>query len=568
MVNHLNPGFFVLHPEINNQYWLQLNKILGKKNCFSNSVFCRFKRLMVCLLIFLLLITAHTFSNNFLPENRKGDWKKAGYLRFLKTDLKLYKVNNVLLYGAKNNGQDFNNNNYQSIMKAVTDCAPHKLTMIFFPAGIYKISSPITLKDVDNIVLRGEGSAKTKLIFNFNNSNNKTAIGIISSEKVGLENFYIEREDSTDFGDNISIQSKDCWISGIESYRANASHISIYNSKNIEIRGCTIHHAWNYGVGGHGYGIVLGTKAVRCLIEDNIFNHLRHSVILSNNASSNVIGYNYSTNPFTTETYLGISDWPSDLCLHGHPTPSLKGPDRNLFEGNICAFLHADDAWGANGPYNTFLRNRATYYGLKIYKESNSQNIIANEVDDSHGSLFDIFWNAFNIQSTDNYIMGNTNFDPNPDEYPSKEYYSSDLSLYFNPDSIPKFLDSLKFWPPIGVVDDNNTGGGTIPAKQRWDRNGILTVQHQNHDIIVKLSKFKKLYYNSYLQLIVQNSLYSNVKICYTIHFESQTLLSIYSVHGKLMTILKNHVMKPGSYEMTWNKRNKNGRGEKKDNIC
>jgi hypothetical protein len=433
----------------------------------------------ILVLLFLLNILASP--ENFLPEDRKGDWLHAGYLRFLNDNLTVYRVNNVLDYSAANDGTD--KSNYKSINNAINDRDSGRLTLIYFPAGVYRISSPFTIENTGNLILRGEGSEKTKLVFNFNGQNNKTCFMIKLSEIIGIENLYIEREDSSDFGDNISIRSKNCWISGIESSKAVSSHITVYSSENIEIRGCNIHHAWNYGKGGHGYGIVLGNGTKKCLIEDNIFNHLRHSVILSNGPSLNVIGYNYSTDPYTTETYLGISDWPSDLCLHGHPNKQLKGPDRNLFEGNICAFMHADKAWYENGPYNTFFRNRATYYGLRIQRPSDSQNIIANEVDDSEGNLIDMAWNAFKIKSNSNYIIGNTNLDPAQDDYPSPEEYSSDLSLYFHPDSIPGFLKTLEFWPPIGVVDSHHRGGGTIPAKKRWDEKGVLTVLHAEHNV-------------------------------------------------------------------------------------
>ncbi|MGD9202578.1 MAG: hypothetical protein PVI26_13530, partial [Chitinispirillia bacterium] len=98
-------------------------------------------------------------------------------------------------------------------------------------------------------------------------------------------------------------------------------------------------------------------------------------------------------------------------------------------------------------------------------------------------SLFDILWKAFNIKSKKNFIIGNTNLDQNPKKYPLPSNYSSDLSLYFNPDSIPVFLESIMNWPSIGCVDSNKMGGGTIPARERWDKGGVLTIRHQVHDI-------------------------------------------------------------------------------------
>ena len=45
------------------------------------------------------------------------------------------------------------------------------------------------------------------------------------------------------------------------------------------------------------------------------------------------------------------------------------------------------------------------------------------------------------------------------------------------------FLKILEFWPSIGVVDSDHRGGGTIPAKIRWDEKGVLTVLHPEHSL-------------------------------------------------------------------------------------
>ena len=122
-------------------------------------------------ILFLLLICPLSFTENYLPENRKGDWFQAGYLRFLNNDLKVYKVNNVLDYGALNDGSS-GTNNCQSITAAINDRDPGTLTLVCFPAGEYRILSPITIKNTGRLVLRGTGSEKTRLIFNFNTFSN------------------------------------------------------------------------------------------------------------------------------------------------------------------------------------------------------------------------------------------------------------------------------------------------------------------------------------------------------------------------------------------------------------
>jgi hypothetical protein len=440
------------------------------------------KKSSASLIISIFCVIA--FSENKLPPDRKGDWTKAGFFRVTQEQITIAQVQNVIQLGVLDTGTDSNNTNATIINAAIKACQ-NIYTYIYFPEGVYRITSPLIIENQTKIIIRGDGSQRTKLIFHFNGANNQPCIGIFDSKYCGIENISVQRMDSTDFGDNIALRAQNCWVSGVESATANSTHISVHGSDHIEIRGCYIHHAWNSGTGGHGYGVLIGHKAALCLVEDNIFNHLRHSVIFSNSVNNNVVGYNYSRDPFTTEKYLGISDWPSDMCLHGHPDSLVPGPDRNLFEGNICSYMYADNAWHDNGPYNTYFRNRATGYGLHIYSLSDSQNIIANEVDDSDGSLPDLLWNAFSIESTENYVMGNTNFDLNPPVYPKPYEISNDVSLYCDPEHLPEFLKTGDYWPPIGVVDSIHLGKGINPAKKRWDNGGQLTVNQPPHATVV-----------------------------------------------------------------------------------
>jgi len=429
---------------------------------------------------FAAIVAAGTciYSQVLLPEARKGDWHDAGCLRHIDIDDNTARINDMRDYGAAAGaGLDNANKNQGAIMKAAADSAANGFTVIFLPEGTYSITSPVSIKGRSRLILRGEGPGRTKLMFNFGGIEDLYCLAFEACSTIGIEDLYVERQDSCSFFNSIDFKRcTSCWVSGVESYRTSAIHIRFYSSERMELRGSYLHHAWNYGVGGHGYGLEMYGDTKGCLVENNIFHHIRHSVILSDGASSNVVGYNYSTDPYTTETYFGISDWPSDMCLHGHPSSDAPGPRANLFEGNICAYMSADDAWAENGPYNTYFRNRATYYGLTVAQPSDSQNIIANEVDDADGQMADVLWNALTIRSAGNFVAGNTNLDSDPPEYPAAGEQSGDLSLYLNPDSLPSFLDGIGYLPPIGVVDDTHRGGGTNPAKARWDAGGVLTV--------------------------------------------------------------------------------------------
>jgi len=76
--------------------------------------------------------------------------------------------------------------------------------------------------------------------------------------------------------------------------------------------------------------------------------------LVQHGANGNVFAYNFS---FNAKSYAGEFIGPiyyknTDISLHGHY------PFSNLFEGNIAQYIYSDHSHGANGPYNTFLRNR------------------------------------------------------------------------------------------------------------------------------------------------------------------------------------------------------------------
>ena len=193
---------------------------------------------------------------------------------------------------------------------------------------------------------------------------------------IGIECFSLLRMDSTaEQSKNISFNyTVGSWIHGISSRYTNFAHISLNNSSNIEIKGNYFTRSYGYGGGGRGYGVELEMTSGNCLIENNIFEHLRHSVLLQACANGNVIAYNYSFDPFWQETFLP-SNSAGDLVLHGNWT------FQNLFEGNICQNIVIDNSHGLNGPYNTFYRNRAELYGIFMNSGSgNEQHFIGNEI--------------------------------------------------------------------------------------------------------------------------------------------------------------------------------------------
>lgn len=270
---------------------------------------------------------------------------------------------------------------------------------------------------------------------------------------VGIECLAIKRLDST-AGQSSNIvfcSAVNCWINGIESDSANFAHVQIDQSSNIEVTNSFFHGAFGYGGGGQGYGVLLQYGTGECKVESNCFRHLRHSMLLQAGANGNVIAYNYSTQPFWTEPNLPDSS-AGEIVLHGN------FPHFNLIEGNFIGNIVIDDSHGINGPLNTFLRNRASGYGLfmNFSPATDSQQFIGNELTNtSVGFNF--------IQGKGHFLYGN-NY---RGSITSGSASIPDTSLYLPAGTKPPCPDGYGVWPAVSRPGAYNTG--TIYAKARYE---------------------------------------------------------------------------------------------------
>lgn len=291
-------------------------------------------------------------------------------------------------------------------------------------------------------------------------SKNPSVVKLNMTTDAGIECLKIHRIDATTSQtSNISYNyAAQCWVSGIESYLCNFAHIVLNNSTNITIKGSYFKDAHAYGGGGQGYGVMCQSGTNECRIENNVFEHLRHSMILQSGANGNVFGYNYSIHPFWTEPSLP-SNSAGDMVLHGNY------PYSNLFEGNIGQNIIIDDSHGQNGYYNTFFRNRGELFGIFMNSNpaSNNQNFIGNEITNS-GFLL----GNYALSGTGHFQHGNN---VKGTIYATGTTTLTDTSYYL--ESIPDFLQSLSSWPSIGIPNSINTG--TIPAKERYLANNPTT---------------------------------------------------------------------------------------------
>ncbi|NOQ72119.1 MAG: T9SS type A sorting domain-containing protein [Crocinitomix sp.] len=258
-------------------------------------------------------------------------------------------------------------------------------------------------------------------------------------ENVMVQNLKLKRLDVAD-GSSSSIHfiyAANCLVKCIESELTNYAHVRIDFSSNIEVRGSYFYDGHGYGGGGKAYGVVCQLTTGECLVQDNVFEHLRHSMLLQAGANGNVYGYNYSKDPFWE---VFPNNAAGDAVLHGNYVYA------NLFEGNIVQNIVVDNSHGINGPYNTFFRNRAELYGIFMNNSpaSDSQNFIGNEIP-NEGFLLGLY----GFEGVDHFKYGNNHRGENKpedtDDLTDESYYLDGPLPYF------EFYSS---WPPIGYPNE------------------------------------------------------------------------------------------------------------------
>ncbi|MCH2021422.1 MAG: T9SS type A sorting domain-containing protein [Saprospiraceae bacterium] len=305
---------------------------------------------------------------------------------------------------------------------------------------------------------------QSPLRMDFDISRNPYIKRIIPRNNIGIECLKIMRLDDTapQQSSNLSFRyAVNCWVKGIESDNCTFSHIKGEFCSNLYIAQSYFHHAFDYGGGGRGYGVVFQFTTGESLAEDNIFKHLRHSILVQAGANGNAFAYNYSLDPYWSSV---PNDAAGDIVLHGNYVYS------NLFEQNICRNIVIDNSHGPNGPYNTFFRNRSEGYGI-FFSANNSpnQNFIGNEITNTS---FPYSLVNYTILGTGHFIYGNNN---KGTITPAGTQSLPDLSYAYTvkPDFIP-----LIQWAKIGTP--NPLGTSDIPAKTRYINNSIFSSSCNN----------------------------------------------------------------------------------------
>lgn len=445
-----------------------------------------------------------------LPNGSTQEWEEAGCEAldgtFIVTGF--FNVKDMGAYG--DSIHDDTQVVLDALVLAEAQAASGGFSIIYFPQGIYRIISELSLPE--STVLKGEGSTLTCLYFD----HLENAIHMYSNtEYTGVEDMLLKRSTAVlETSYYIIIEhNSECWLWGVETQIANSNHVNIHDCENIEIRGCYFHSSTNYGGGGNGYGIAIGNDAIRCLIEDNVFKETRHAIVTGGQGHWNVFGYNASYNPISWTTG-GLPVWATgDIELHGNsgnPGPGM-GTYENLFEGNYFNWIWIDAYWGDNGIYNTFFRNAARKGGIVIegyyenggggnnyYDCNNDQNLVNNYCQNLHLGVqlrYGSPWGNGNILSSN--LGGTGHFARNNKTYKRDLPSTNPIVVYEDSGEEPQFLNDISYyhlqkpdfmgnlpWPynPFDTLSRNAAAvryesGGQVTSNAGWDHYIIVGIQ-------------------------------------------------------------------------------------------
>ena len=304
---------------------------------------------------------------------------------------------------------------------------------------------------------------------------------------IGFEDFTIRRDGADGYSTDGSSSNfnfeyaVNCWIYGVESWGTRGWHVGIGKSSNIYIHGNFFHHANDYG-GGCGYGVSIFSRSSNCLVENNIFNYLRHSMLVQASANRNIFTYNYS--------YDCESDYNADISIHG------TYPNTNLFEENFVEYIYADYTTGSdgkyeNGPYNTIFRN-------EVVRNGNYSNILINAA--SYANVLGNQCNYLNYDSRSNFMFeayGYTTPEPltgyshnfvRDNRYLESSLYIKDYSYFYT--QRPAWLPGNYTWPTIGPRINSSAlySTNSIPARDRKLAGGKYTLNGLPVMVKVKLN--------------------------------------------------------------------------------
>jgi hypothetical protein len=182
----------------------------------------------------------------------------------------------------------------------------------------------------------------------YDQTNSPIVKRVTMTQRVGFEDFFIARTNSGSItGYNIYLQyCSNCWVKNVKSQEGGEAHFLLQNSYANTIRESWANHGYDSS-GGKDYCFFMYFWNSEHLIENNIAESCRHTLVMEAGGSGNVYGYNYTVNEIQSNDPTFMSQSQGTHGAHPH---------MNLFEGNIVGNMDHDNTWGS-ASHNTSFRN-------------------------------------------------------------------------------------------------------------------------------------------------------------------------------------------------------------------
>lgn len=257
-------------------------------------------------------------------------------------------------------------------------------------------------------------------------------------KNVGIQDVHVRRVRAANKKETSNIHFKrafngfarDCMSSWLERGGVHANM-----SRNIIVERCLVHHAFDYGGGGQGYGILFNVGSTNCRATNNKLWTLRHHIQLSIGANHCVISYNSSEPKYKSG---------QDTHVHGFFVHN------SLFEGNTGRELGSDQRGGRAGLHIAFFRNRFNTIRGTTKKKGAGYFLFAGNVS-KRNSISPKLQNVVQIGNSWNQDK------PQETRLPP--------SLYLN--RRPDFLEGVS-WPVFGPGASGDRGDeNKLPAARR-----------------------------------------------------------------------------------------------------
>lgn len=198
-----------------------------------------------------------------------------------------------------------------------------------------------------------------------------------AGEGIGVEHLSVQPAPGVSVDYHFVLRgTANSWVRNVESRLARRAHVYSRQTSSCEIRNNTFSDARYHGDGGMGYGVNLANRTTGCLVLQNRLSLLRHSMLLHDGATRNVVAYNHSSDPRHPNF---VDGGPADMSFHGVATA-------NLVEGNIVSRVQLTDA-GVAGAHNTILRNCVTSGPPTIRNEPTDAWLIGNSILGSNAAV-------------------------------------------------------------------------------------------------------------------------------------------------------------------------------------